>query len=476
MAYVDGFEHDIFLSYARKDDEAAGGETGWVTAFEERLRIFLQRKVGDVEIWRDQRQIAGNQRFDDTIRSALDTSAVFVALNSCRYVASDYCKQELAHFRRIGPAVDDRERIFNVLLTNIKPGRWLAGFGGTSGFDFHDARPEDKEEDGEPSEPGSSELKRQLKALGLALRDLLRTMKERARPAVEPEERAKGTVFLAVAAESKPLESQRRKLTEDLEGRGIEIVSGVPPTHHPAEHDRRVITVLRGADLSVHLFDAVAGREIDGREGVTYPQRQAQLAGEHARSRIIWLPQNLELSAIQDPSHGAFLRGLERGEAGSGAFDFIRGVPADLSGAVLDKVEQLLAGPKTDPGKGNAASCLLVTHEKDTEYLLPVYSALKKKGVRSYINQEADDPEAELKLFEDRLKLVASLIVFYGEVSRAWVRERIVKAGHNALVQQRPLKLAVFATTPERSSERIDVDPLKVELLSNKEQALEFVR
>ncbi len=464
MSYVDGFEHDVFLSYARADDRASEGETGWVSAFEERLRIYLQQKLGDVALWRDVRRVAGNQRFDDTIERALETSAVFVALNSCCYVKSDYCQQEVGHFHRIGPAVGDRERIFNVLLTNIDREQWLDEFEGTSGFAFHDAAPEDPPEDGDPSAPGGPDFKRQLKKLGIALRDLLKAMKESSRPATQPEERVQGKVFLAAATES--LDHQRRRLADDLERRGIEIVSGLPPTHDPAGHDQRVVEALRGADLSVHLFDADA-------RGVTYPRRQTQLAGEHARSRIIWLPRHLDLSTIQDASHRAFLRALKRGEAEGGAHDFIRGVPADLTGDILEKVDLLLGAPAAEPGDGGA-DCLLVTHEKDTEHLLPVYNALKKQGVRSLLNQEGIDPQTELKLFEDRLKLVASLIVFYGEVSRAWVRERIRTAGKLALGQARPVKLAVFSAAPERSAEGIDFDPLKVVLLSNEREALAF--
>ena len=50
MAYVHGFQNDVFISYAHADNTE-----GWVDNFEERLRNRLRqfdRKAG-VTIWRD---------------------------------------------------------------------------------------------------------------------------------------------------------------------------------------------------------------------------------------------------------------------------------------------------------------------------------------------------------------------------------------------------------------------------------------
>ena len=124
MAYVDGFEHDIFLSYARVDDQAAAGTgAGWVSAFEQRLQFALDRRVGYigiVRIWRDLQGIRGHQLFDQTIEDAVNTSAVFLGLTSRGYLASQYCRDEIACFSRrvssdaLGRAVGDQLRMINV--------------------------------------------------------------------------------------------------------------------------------------------------------------------------------------------------------------------------------------------------------------------------------------------------------------------------------------------------------------------------
>ncbi len=204
MAYVDGFEHDIFLSYPRVEDRAAAGEQGWVSRFEMELWDALDRRTGrprEVKIWRDSREIDGGRLFDRTIENALDASAVFVALTSRGYLRSDYCRKELGYFSkratgdRFGLVIGDRPRIVNVLLTNLDPNDWPSEFGRVPGFDLHDAVREDENETGEPSVPGSLAFKQQLKALGYALYRLLDAMKDASRPAGPRAKDAKGTVF-----------------------------------------------------------------------------------------------------------------------------------------------------------------------------------------------------------------------------------------------------------------------------------------
>jgi hypothetical protein len=47
MAFVPGFEHDVFVSYAHGDDRE------WISRFYDRLRTALTRLLPGVEIWMD---------------------------------------------------------------------------------------------------------------------------------------------------------------------------------------------------------------------------------------------------------------------------------------------------------------------------------------------------------------------------------------------------------------------------------------
>jgi hypothetical protein len=100
MAWVAGFEHDVFISYARVDNATADGDPlhGWVTQFHRHLNVALSKKIGllyKLKIWRDTREIQGNQLFDKTIQDAVQGAAVFVALDSHGYQASEYCRPSI---------------------------------------------------------------------------------------------------------------------------------------------------------------------------------------------------------------------------------------------------------------------------------------------------------------------------------------------------------------------------------------------
>ena len=136
------FEHDIFLSYVRADDEG----TRWVSQFEEELRIALMHRGSkQITLWRDTRELKRHHEIDSTIKGALDSTALLVALNSVLYPQSEYCRDELQYFLQradgdgIGRQIGTANRWFNVLQYNIPRHGWLRDLDGAPAYPFHDA-------------------------------------------------------------------------------------------------------------------------------------------------------------------------------------------------------------------------------------------------------------------------------------------------------------------------------------------------
>src|SRR5262245_24739878 len=111
MSFLAGFDNDIFISYSHVDNLG----DRWVERFHGELEIALARRIGQlgvVNIWRDAR-LEGNQLFDETIKNAVHKTAVFLAITSNGYLASNYCLQELAWFSQkaaadaVGPHIGD---------------------------------------------------------------------------------------------------------------------------------------------------------------------------------------------------------------------------------------------------------------------------------------------------------------------------------------------------------------------------------
>ncbi len=115
MAFCQGFNYDVFVSYAHLNNErAASLDRGWVTDLHETLRVKLAEKLYvQPAIWRDEGGLDGKV-LTDGIRQALENSAVFLAVVSGAFLASSYCVPiELSGFRhpRFPPVVRGRSRI-----------------------------------------------------------------------------------------------------------------------------------------------------------------------------------------------------------------------------------------------------------------------------------------------------------------------------------------------------------------------------
>ncbi|HEX8183915.1 MAG TPA: toll/interleukin-1 receptor domain-containing protein, partial [Blastocatellia bacterium] len=314
MGYLPGFDYDIFISYAHVDNETADkDEPGWVSLFREHLEVQLSKRIGRigaVKIWQDP-SLEGSHLFDQTIQDGINRSALFLALTSAGYLASEYCQQELKWFCRkagtepVGLSVGDRMRVFNLLLNNIPYQQWPQEFGRTSGYPFHDAERED--EFGYPTDPKEKAFQQQIRKLVDSIYKTLAVLKESKQGIAQPVQRkdeqpaddlARGasfTVFLADTADT--LRKVRSRVINELEQEGAHVIRSVPPPYEAASHEQAALDEIRKADLTVHLLDSLPGREIEGDESKSYPQRQAELAIEHGRSQFIWAPHNLDIQS-----------------------------------------------------------------------------------------------------------------------------------------------------------------------------------
>ena len=146
MAYLEGFESDVFISYAHVDDlpdrPDIAGERGWVDRFASRLKVALWKRMGEeVSVWRDP-EFKRSDCFDERIQAAVRGSAILLTLISRRYLKSEYCPQEIAWFVEAagaGLTVGTQSRVFPVLLHNLPFDEWPRACRGLSGFPFYDA-------------------------------------------------------------------------------------------------------------------------------------------------------------------------------------------------------------------------------------------------------------------------------------------------------------------------------------------------
>jgi hypothetical protein len=475
MAYLSSFDYDLFISYAHVDNQTAGGGgRGWVARFQEQLELQLSRRLGRIgaaKFWWDD-SLDGSQVFDRTIQETINRSALFVALTSEGYLASDYCRKELGWFCQkagaepFGLFVGDRSRVFNVLIDNIPHERWPKECSGTSGYPFYD------EELGRPLGLRLRAFERLLKEMVDAVYKMLTAMQDARPPAAEQFE-----VFIADTADS--LKTVRSRVCNELVQRGVRVIGRCPPPFPAREHEEAVTAKVKGADLCVHLLDEVAGREIIDEPSKSYLEAQAGLSLEHARSQFVWVPGDLKIEKVEDEAHRALLRRLEGGPAADGgrppragaSYRFMRDLPSAVSHDILERIEQIRKEREAAASPGAALAALVDTHFKDQQYVMELSRFLLDRRVLPLINREEDSPRKNLEFFETQLRQASLLIIVFGGVPPEWVRERLGEALKIAAVSENcPLRACgVYLAPPRKRAEdvRFNLGLFSVDVLDN---------
>lgn len=420
MAFVPGFEHDIFISYAH--DNNPGGEEGAggrITCLHRLLTERLKELTGrNLEIWRDTR-LARNEVFDETIKREVECSALFLAINSTAYQLSKYCQQEIEWFDRrsredgYGLSVSSLHRVFNVQLSDISHEQWPAAFKGATQFDFF------VKAEGDPialpAEPDSQQFKKEFDVL---LRNLARTLYAFKKVAEDKIQRSSDlprapkqfSVFLAATSDSQ--RQMSRRLAEELKANGIHLVGTVPPPFDAATHDEQVIVELMRARVSVHLFDAWPGVEILGAEHRYYPERQLELAQAQAVTPLIFVPRKLDLAQIENAEHRAYLHRLETTPRPAHGYSYILyDNVGDIVRAVLAVIASLNGDEEISPrivaglprlsSPRDAVNLNEVLASSDDELNKPLKAKPLKKGI--FINYRREDSSGEARNLYERL-------------------------------------------------------------------------
>jgi hypothetical protein len=67
MAFVPGFDHDVFISYAHGDD------CDWISRFSERLDKGLRQRLPGAAIWIDEKFLGRSQNYGSEIPASLES-------------------------------------------------------------------------------------------------------------------------------------------------------------------------------------------------------------------------------------------------------------------------------------------------------------------------------------------------------------------------------------------------------------------
>lgn len=461
MAFLDDFEHDVFISYAHIDNRPdRDGERGWVESFERALRLRLLKRFGEeIDVWRDP-ELARSQRFDPVIESAVEGSAIMISLISKSYLVSAYCRQEVEWFvakaakEPVGLTVGDYVRVFPLLLYNIPPHEWPEPCRSTSGFRFHDALDGGF---GKPLHPDRDDFTDQLCGLVEELHTVLTAISRRQAEAAMPIEAATRSQMVFLAEVSDEMRRDRRHLRMQLEKEGVEIVTGVPPPDGRSQHEAAVAEALRRAKLSVHLLGRLPGRPLDEDEPEqTYPMEQVRIGLAHAASQLVALPPGFDLGDIEEPEYAALISSLQERQREADQLEIIQVERAQMAEEVVSKLRRLDAQEEAQravAAQGDEGRAFVDLHVNDLAVAGDLVGYLHRNDLHAITIPSADlDPAEGLSLFEEYLRSARIFIVVFGQVARSWVEQRLNEAFKLILSNRLTTRVGVYLAPPHKSA------------------------
>ncbi len=102
-----------FFSYARNDDHAVNG---LLTKIRVRLEVEVRVRIGDedLEVFQDTDDIAVGENWENRLRQAIDSAAVFIPVITPFYFTRSGCRKEFEIWLSNYRTIDERERIIPI--------------------------------------------------------------------------------------------------------------------------------------------------------------------------------------------------------------------------------------------------------------------------------------------------------------------------------------------------------------------------
>jgi hypothetical protein len=375
MAYVPGYQHDVFISYAHGDDR------DWINRMLDRLQPALKQRLGVApSIWIDDEKLRQSRDFSREIPDSVRASAVFLLLPSPTYIRSRYCidqecrvfKETIADRRaRFGPGfANDLFALRCPILPVDNNEHWML-FDGLTDINFCD--------EFETFRLGTQEFETAFRRLLGELVGLLKRMRNQ-----------RTAVFVYPPSPATDVQGAHKALIAELSARSYRIL----PDREVNLHDQ-----LQEASLAVFLL------------GADYDEDAKPLADMAAARQdmpwVVWCSPAAEQTNVTDQS--GFCAYLEQLDSASKTFLDAATMPAKLKEEVLSLLRPDPVAVPAIPGKPRV-------------YL--VYGSQDKKNAglislhyRNNVHFDTPDDPAQHKV---RLSRSDGVLLVWGSADEQW--------------------------------------------------------
>ena len=424
----DSFENHIFISYGHFDNMPDDDGLGWVDHFHKKLFCFVISYWGkeELKIWRD-KKLKGFESLEETIIKAVKSSAIFVAIQSPRYVKSTSCEKEIDTFyknaQRHEVCILEKNRIFKVLKYPLYAGQPEPTiFQDLLGYKFYEINK--SSENIEVFGPNLGQDRQE--KFNLTISDLATQISARLHLLYSDNEVTqnsdtcfRGTIYLAETTSD--LQEQYNRIRRELEQQKYRVL----PDHTlPMNSDLRgnINQALQASQLSIHLVGQRYG-VVPEEEDRSLMVLQHELALEYAEerpefSRVVWLsPDGAELeSRIQQ-----FRDDLQSDP------DLLQMGIEDLK----SQIEIKLRAPKSQkaslpPMESQPVRIYLICDRNDIDEIAPVEDFLFDQGFEVLVPIFGDDAqEIRRQEHEEFLEMCDAVLIYYENGNERWQREQL---------------------------------------------------
>jgi hypothetical protein len=428
MAFVSGYEQDIFISYAHVDDEpfdAVGPDKslGWVATLVRHLENHLAQEIGRREaftLWKDKYNLQGNDKLTTEIATKLRQTGVLVAILSPGYLASTWCRDE-AHLFTQHFADNLAGRVFVVERVPLADDAVAPqGLTGRRNYRFWyldgDKKPRTF---GQPmSEQDEIQYYRQVEDLA---RDIHQQLKRMAASPAAPIQgsavasvigngpNASAVVFLAEVTDD--LEFRRDEVRRYLEQQGALVL---PQTTYPlgrVEFEAGLNTDLARGGVFVQLLGPTPGkRPPDVPDG--YGWLQFDCARRHGMQVLQWRSPELDLNSIESPRHRELLE-----------FQTVHATPLESFKSAVAAALAPPPPPPTPRATGDQPLVFLNTEPRHGEIAAKIRDAIRSRA--ALIEPlRAGTAEEVREDFEQNLIDCDAMVMVYAD-NAGWARAQL---------------------------------------------------
>lgn len=485
MAYVPGFENDVFISYAHADNEVDVSGDAWVDNLAKFLSIALKQRLGrgdEVRIFFDSGRLRANHPLEEILDNVRH-SAVFLAIGSPSYVNRQWTRDELAAFTT---ELDEPRRLFAVERLPLDSGeRYPDPLDDYYRVNFWQRDPAHNIPLTVTKRLNSELYYVLLQKLSEQIRSQLVTMRRRvtepapvhtpvhtpvhapahaevhtpAAPRPAATARPVRVEEPAVAARSVPAEAANgnadiktvmvAQVTEDLETEREQMVSyleqygipSLPSDFYPqgsADFKAAVAEDIARSQLFVQLLGETTGRRPrDMPEG--YLAAQYDLASEAGLKILQWRSPDLESDAVSDENHRAFLFGEKVAAIGFESFKA--------------QVRKLATEPPPKPVPADDdfadAPIFINADTSDQPLAEAIFDKARNQRLPVMLSQPFGDAKDVRQDLERSWRECGSVVLIYGAAKNFWVRNQIML--YNKLKRERdhpPRKFKILNCPP----------------------------